>query len=282
MSTCADLRFRSFAGRSDYVEMAKLLHAIAIADAADFWMTPEDIERDYQHLENCVPETEMVMVEDARGNLVAYTRVGWTVDDEGQQVFGFPFNVHPDYRSLELERHLLQWVLARCARIAQETKGTGRPIARVTLRDIGQDLVLKEALEAEDFQAVRFMNRMVRDLGEAIVLPPMPAGLEVRPVPETHYWAASQAFDEAFRDHWGHRPITQDSFQQWTISPQFRPDLWQVGWDGHEVAGMVLNYIDTESNAKYRQQRGWRRRASRISGLSGSSTNNAPQARRTR
>jgi mycothiol synthase len=257
MNTHTELRFRSFAGKSDHVEMAKLLQAVAIADAADFWITPEDIERDYQHLVNSKPETDMVMVEDAHGNLVAYARVGWNVDDEGQQVFGFPFNIHPDYRSLELNRHLLQWVHARSARIAQETKGIGRPIARAMLRNRDMDLVLKEALEAEGFQAVRFVNRMARDLGEAIVIPPMPAGLEVRPVPETHYWAAAHAIDEAFQDHWGHAPLTQEGFQQWITSPQFKPSLWQVAWDGGEIAAGVFNRVDEEANIQFNIQRGW-------------------------
>jgi hypothetical protein len=208
------LTFRSFAGRSDYVRMARLLQAIAIADSADFWLTPEDIERDYQYLVNSKPETDMVMVEDAHGDLAAYTRVEWNVDDEGWQVFSFAFNIHPNCRTLELNLHLLWWVHARCASIAQETDGAGRPISRAMVRNIDKDLVLKDALEAEGFQPVRFVNRMARDLSEPIVIPPMPVGLEARPVPETHYWAAAQAIDEAFQDHWGHAPLTQEGFQQ--------------------------------------------------------------------
>jgi len=66
-----DLAFRGFAGRSDYVRMAKLLQDIAIAESADFWLTPQDIEHDYQYLVNSKPETDMVMVEDAQGDLAA-------------------------------------------------------------------------------------------------------------------------------------------------------------------------------------------------------------------
>jgi hypothetical protein len=121
MNDSIDLTFGSFAGKSDYPKMAKLLQDIAIADHTDFWIKEEDIERDYQHLVYSKPETDMCMVEDMHGNLAAYSRVGWNVDDESRQVFGFPFNLHPDHRSLELNRHLLQWVHQRCKEVASET-----------------------------------------------------------------------------------------------------------------------------------------------------------------
>jgi mycothiol synthase len=257
MNNSIDLTFRSFAGKSDYPKMAKLLQDIAIADHADFWITAEDIERDYQHLVNSKPETDMCMVEDMHGNLAAYTRVGWNVDDEGWQVFGFPFNIHPDHRSLELNRHLLQWVHQRCKEVAYETQGVGRPIMRAMSRNVDQDLVLIDALEKEGFQPVRFLYRMQRDLSEPIQIPPLPAGLEVRPVPETLYGAAVKAIDEAFQGEWGHAPITQEALQNWLISPQFQPALWQVAWDGDEIAAGVYNYVDEEANKQFDILRGW-------------------------
>jgi mycothiol synthase len=125
------------------------------------------------------------------------------------------------------------------------------------VRNIDKDLVLKDALEAEGFQAVRFVNRMARDLSEPIVIPPLPAGLEARPVPETHYWAAAQAIDEACQDHWGHAPLTQEGFQQWIADPQFKPGLWQVAWDGGEIAAGVFNRVDEDANKQFNVQRGW-------------------------
>ena len=116
---------------------------------------------------------------------------------------------------------------------------------------------MKDALEEEGFQAVRFVNHMACDLSEPIVIPPMPVGLEVRPVPETHYWAAAQAIDEAFQDHWGHAPLTQEGFQHWIADPQFNPDLWQVAWDGGEIAAGIFNRVDEDANKQYNVQRGW-------------------------
>lgn len=251
------LKFRNFAGKSDYARMAKLLQAISIKDEAGFWTTAEDIERDYQHLVNSDPETDMCMVEDEQGELVAYTRVGWQIDDEGKRVFAFPFNVHPTWRSLELNRSLLQWVRQRCKAIVQTFEQSGNPILRASLRNMEKEQVLREALEAEEFRPVRFMNRMARDLSEPISVSPMPEGLEVRPVPETRYRELLLVLDEAFQDHWGHAPIPESAFEQWTSSPLFNPTLWQVAWDGNQIAGGVLNFVDEEANQQFGVRRGW-------------------------
>jgi len=257
MVELSTLNFRAFAGKDDYPKMAALIQAAALADETGHWTTAEDIERDYQHLENSNPATDMLMVEDTAGSLAAYVRVGWQEDSEQQQVFGFPLNVHPAYRTVEILRYLLQWVEQRSRQIAAATPAAGRRIIRAMLRNIEKESVLQAAMEAENYQPVRYMNRMRRDLAEPIEIPALPAGLEARPVPEAHYRALAAALDEAFRDHWGHAPMSEENFQQLISQPTFKPALWQVAWDGEEIAAGVLNFIDAESNQQFNVQRGW-------------------------
>ncbi len=66
-----DLSFRGFQGKSDFPRMAALLQATAIADQAEFWITAESLERDYEHLINSTPATDMLMVENPAGELIA-------------------------------------------------------------------------------------------------------------------------------------------------------------------------------------------------------------------
>jgi len=248
--------FRGFAGRSDYPKMAKLIQDISVADDAQIWTTAEDIERDYGHLVNSKPETDMLMVEDGKGDLAAYVRVDWDVDDERRQVFGFPFNLHPTARIPLLYSHLLEWVEKRSREVAAETKAASTSILRAFLRNVEKDAMLQSALEGQGFSPVRFMNRMSRDLNEPIEVPAMPEGLEVRPVPESHYRAVINALDEAFQDHWGHSPIRDADYQAWSSSPVFKPSLWQVAWDGDQIAAGVLNTVDEEANKQFNIQRG--------------------------
>lgn len=249
-------RFRNFAGKSDYPKMAKLIQDITLAENAQTWTTAEDIERDYEHLVNSKPETDMLMVEDPQGNLVAYVRVDWQVDDEKKQVFGFPFNIHPTVRAMPLYSYLLGWVERRCKEVAIETRAASTSILRAFLRDVEKEAMRQAALEEQGFTPVRFMNRMSRDLNEPIEVPAMPAGLEVRPVPESHYRAVVDALDEAFQDHWGHIPIRDADYQAWSSSPVFKPSLWQVAWDGDQVAAGVLNSVDEEANKQFNLKRG--------------------------
>lgn len=249
-------RFRNFAGKSDFHKMAKLIQEISVADDAQQWTTAEDVERNYGHLVNSKPETDMLMAEDQEGNLVAYVRVEWEVDDEKRQVFGFPFNIHPTARTMPMYGHLLGWVERRCKEVAIETRAASTSILRAFLRDVEKEAMRQAALEEQGFSPVRFMNRMSRDLNEPIEVPPMPPGLEVRPVPESHYREVVNALDEAFQDHWGHTPIRDADYQAWSSSPVFKPSLWQVAWDGDQVAAGVLNTVDEEANKQFNLKRG--------------------------
>ncbi len=257
MSDFSNLKFRAFAGKSDYPGMASLLQQISVADDAGYWTTAEDIERDYQHLGNSNPATDMLMVENAEGVLMAYARVGWQEDGEKQQVFSFPLNIHPNLRTVEFTRFLLQWVEKRALEIIASTPASGRRILRAMLRNRDRELILTEALETQQFVAVRYMNRMRRDLAAPIEIPALPPGLEIRPVPESHYRALSNAIDEAFRDHWGYAPISEENYQGWLTSPSFKPSLWQVAWEGDEIAAGILNFVDEDANQQFNVQRGW-------------------------
>lgn len=248
--------FRAFAGKSDFPKMAKLIQDISVAGNTQNWVTAEDVERDYGHLVNSTPETDMLMVEDLQGNLVAYVRVGWEIDDEKRQVFGFPFNIHPEENNVELHSHLLGWVEKRSLEVAAETKVSDSQVLRAFLANIEKEALRESALQAQGFKPVRYMNRMTRDLNEPIEIPPLPEGLEVRPVPETHYRTVMNGLDEAFQDHWGHSPFQEENYQSFISSPMFKPSLWQVAWDGDEVAAGVLNMVDEEANKQFNIQRG--------------------------
>jgi mycothiol synthase len=131
-----------------------------------------------------------------------------------------------------------------------------KQILRSFLANIEKEAVREAALQSQGFKPVRYMNRMTRDLNEPIEVPPLPEGLEVRPVPETHYRIVMNGLDEAFQDHWGHSPFQEENYQSFISSPMFKPSLWQVAWDGDEVAAGILNMVDEEANKQFNIKRG--------------------------
>jgi GNAT superfamily N-acetyltransferase len=86
---------------------------------------------------------------------------------------------------------------------------------------------------------------------------PLPVGLEVRPIDESQNRGIWEAIDEAFRDHWGSVPGTEEDYQRFVNSPTRKTHLWQVAWDGDQVAGMILNNYFPEENKAFDRQRGW-------------------------
>jgi len=116
----------------------------------------------------------------------------------------------------------------------------------------------KEALLLnEGYTPVRRGFNMVRSLAEPIVLTPLPPGLEVRPVPPQRYRTLWEADQEAFRDHWGFVPGTEADYRRWLNEPIFNPSLWQVAWDGDQIAGAVQNFVNEKENEEYNRKRGY-------------------------
>jgi mycothiol synthase len=95
------------------------------------------------------------------------------------------------------------------------------------------------------------------DLSEPFPEAPMPEGLEVRPVQEDQIRTIFDASNEAFRDHWGYREDSWEEFQGWMKAPTFNPKLWKIAWDGNQVAGIVMNYVDEKENQEYDRKRGY-------------------------
>jgi ribosomal protein S18 acetylase RimI-like enzyme len=98
---------------------------------------------------------------------------------------------------------------------------------------------------------------MRRPLDEPIPDAPLPAGLELRPVEERDHRQIWEGSEEAFRDHWENATRTESDFVNTYANPDVDTALWQVAWDGDEVAGVVMNAIFEEENERLGIKVGW-------------------------
>jgi ribosomal protein S18 acetylase RimI-like enzyme len=116
-----------------------------------------------------------------------------------------------------------------------------------------------DLLEEAGYEPVRYGFEMVRSSLNEIPDHPIPQGLEVRPVLPEQVGQIWDAAREAFRDHWGfcEEEWSADQLEGWREDPTFKPELWQVAWDGDEVAGMVLNFINETENEEHDRKRGY-------------------------
>ena len=207
----------------------------------------------YANHVNCDHERDIVLAE-VDGVLVAYCRVFWQDLVEGgrsYENFGF---VHPEWRrhgiGTALHRHNEQRL--------REIAAGHRDVAPKWLSSEGAELdVGNEALlRASGYEPARYFHEMLVEPLGAIVAPPMPDGIEMRPVTREQYRQIWEAQAEAFRDHWGMAEWTEEGWREFEADPtNADPTLGRVGWDGDEVAGVIVTTVPAEENARHGRNR---------------------------
>ena len=248
------LTFRGFRGESDYPKMLAVIEGSKDADKVERTETLDDLVNNYTYLTNCDPYKDMLFAE-VNGEVIAYSRVTWWKEDSGDWIylhFGF---LLPEWRRMGIGCAMLRYNQNHLCEIAAEHKnGVPRYFESFAsdTQAASEDLLLSEG-----FKAVRHGFEMVRPLSEPIADKQLPDGLEVRPVTPEQYRAVWDAFQEAFQDHWGYSPAKEEDYERWLNESIFQPELWQVAWDGDQVAGMVLNFLVEAENEEYNRKRGY-------------------------
>jgi mycothiol synthase len=258
------LTWRGFRGEVDYAAMVAVVEGSKAADGLERAESVEDITRGYRHLFNCDPFRDMLFVE-VEGQVVGYSRVWWQQERDGPRRYQHFAYLLPEWRGRGMRRAMLRHNEDRLREIAADhaaeadpggsAGADGQPLFEAWAADSETDWA--GLLVDEGYEAVRYGFEMVRPNLDEIPDLPLPEGLEVRPARPETYWAIWRAAEEAFRDHWG-EPEWQDAWlEEWMEAPTFQPHLWQVAWDGDQVAGMVQNFINHEENAEYARKRGY-------------------------
>jgi ribosomal protein S18 acetylase RimI-like enzyme len=138
-------------------------------------------------------------------------------------------------------------------RRAREEIALAEPGVRVALQSLidSRDPAGHELHRSEGYQPVRYHWRMEIVLDGPPPEPQFPEGLELRPfLKGEHDVQVWQAQNEAWRDHWGSHDVSLDEWKRSRFDdPEFDPSLWQIAWDGDDVAGFSLN--------RYRMGIGW-------------------------
>ena len=254
------LVLRKFRGEEDFPRMLKVIHGSKEVDGLERAENLEDIVNTYTHLNHCDPYQDMLFVE-VNGEVVGYSRVWWELEGSGNWI-GFQFgNVLPEWRGKGIGSTLLQFNEERLQQIATQLKEGGEiPADAPCLLDIfvsNSEVARKHLLEGRGYSAVRYAFEMVRPDLENIPDMPLPPGVEIRPVDAGHMRLIWEASNEAFRDHWGYIPDPWEEFQSFIDSPDFNPSLLRVAWQGDQITGMVLSFIDKDENKIYCRKRGY-------------------------
>ncbi len=151
--------------------------------------------------------------------------------------------VHPDFRGRGIGREVIAWQRARGEQklASVDSALPGWLVGYADRRAPGRERLLVAA----GFRPARWFHTMERDLAQPV--PAVAPTEEVRIVPYTDELAEAvhAARDEAFRDHWGSQPLSDE---QWAslVGGSFAPDVSFVALAGEEVAGVILSDVDAD------------------------------------
>jgi len=248
------LTFRRFRGESDYPHMVAIKNKSKKVDNEEFSDTIEDIARSYRHLTNCNPYKDMFFAE-INEEIIGYSRVWWNkVQDDNKIIyFQFVHFVH-EWRGKGIRRAIVLWNERRIREIAKKHPDIPK-FFEAWAQDTETDWI--SILTGEGYKPIRYFFEMMRPDLENIPDLPLPEGLEIRPVKPEHYRPIWEAAREAFRDEWNEPEWQEEWYNEWLESPTFDPSLWQIAWDGDQIAGMVRSYIDKKENKEYNRKRGY-------------------------
>jgi GNAT superfamily N-acetyltransferase len=237
--------------------MAPIANAVYAAAGMDDITTVADLENWLGHaLAGFDPAQDVVLAE-VGGELVGYAWVDWVDTTDGLREFRVGGYVHPAWQGRGIGRRLLTW---------QEDRASAHPAAAASTRPLVLGSWSRERnarkirlLASAGYEPARFFFDMRRPTLEGIEVPPLPEGLETRPIGADHesqrrMWDADV---EAFEDHWGGFDTSDAAFEAWLTRPDRDPDLWVVAWDGDEIAGAVVNTIYAADNDSFGRKRGW-------------------------
>ncbi len=251
----AGLRFRRPLGPADYRPLLEVYSAAAAADGLDEVLTEADIAAFIESPIDSDPALD-VLIAEVEGRVVAYGWISHRLETSGDdEIHSHRGYVHPSWRRFGLGSAMLQQAWRRAAeRTVSPDPSSTRLLQTFALgTETGADALARRF----GYAAVRYAFKMRRDLALPIPQRPLPEGIEIRPVRSEDWRPIWEAEREAFQDHWGYAPWPEEAYQRFLQFPHYDPSLWRIAWDGDQVAGMVLNFINEEENRVYDRRRGY-------------------------
>jgi ribosomal protein S18 acetylase RimI-like enzyme len=254
------VHLRTWRGHADLEILAEVHRRDRVSYGIDQVVSASELAKTAVARSGFDPDEDLQLVE-VDGEAIGWKNVFWLEDKGGRRNYWHAGWVLPEWRG----RGIGKAMMLHSERLLVETAKTHLAAGQITAgaaffrtRAAGAQTDLQALLSGLGYAPVRHSYNMVRPHLEDIPNLPLPPGIEIRPAHPEQYRQIWRAAAEAFSDHFGaNDTIKDEDYDWWLAQPYFQPELWQVAWDGDEVAGMILNYIPENENREFNRLRGY-------------------------
>jgi mycothiol synthase len=257
MPSIDGLNFRPFRGSEDLPRILAIIEDCIDQDKIERIPTLSELTEQYDRLENCDPSEDMIFAE-INGQTIGFVRGYWWQDLDLGLRYTHTGLVVPQWRCKGIGSLMLNWVEKRLHQIGT-THSTEIPkYYQAGCFEFQTDRIAM--LEEAGYQPIRYLVQMVRSNLDNIPDFKLPDGISIRPALPEHYRAIWDVMVETFRDAWGAKSLTEESYQAWLANKTyFQPHLWQIAWDDCQdtIVGHVLTFIHDAENKQNQRQRGY-------------------------
>jgi ribosomal protein S18 acetylase RimI-like enzyme len=247
---------RRWRDESDYDAMVRVFRTARPVDGTDWEITTATLAADVNGIG--LKADDCILVAEMDGEVVGWTRMfdyGLSRDDG--RLLTHSGYVDPTYRRRGIGRALLAGAQAELRRIVAAQPSPAGTIASLQSWVYATNVSAIALLDGDGYVPWRYMIEMTRPLDDVPSIE-LPAGLTSRPVRPEDRRHIVLALNDAMQDHPGWPDWSEGQLMGMIDHPiRGQIDIWQVAWNGDDVVGGVLGFIDADENAALGRNRGY-------------------------
>jgi len=229
------------------------IHAVlTAADAVDHptWITPREDVADTFDLPQIDHTRDTILALDPEGTVIGFGSAFLHPARTGTLAVSLGGAVAPAWRRRGIGSAVLEWQRARgLEQVAEVAPGLEPGDWDAELKVFAEDVNVDQQKLATDagFTPERWFATMVRDLAGPLPEPAEVEGIRVVAYTPDRELDMLAARNDAFRDHWGSLPSSEEWWHKFVGGPFFRGDLSRLALDAHgAIVAFCLASVNEE------------------------------------
>ena len=245
------LSFRPIFGEEDADALYAVRAAVKAHDAVDPLSTTESVPSREQLLTQLAEavaagQQDRWLVAEVKERVVGYSRIMSWPEADGTWVYLTLGWVLPEWRGKGIGTAMLHWTESRIRRLAAAEHPNEK--CEFAANASSTEPEATALLLHEGYHVAYTVLEMGHVASAPVPAHALPAGIEVRPVLPEHYGSIAASVHEAYQHEFAGGRFNEGddpaAFVTELSQPKHDPTLWQVAWDGDEIAGQVLSVVE--------------------------------------